>query len=312
MALLTDLDDGDIGALLADFGLGLRSARHIHGGMSNTSYRVDTDQGPFVLTVLDHADANGAAQLVDLLEVLCAHGVSTSVPRRTIDGSPSRLFGARPVLVKGWVEGVVPLPATPTCLQAAGAALAHVHAVPPPSSLEAAKRRLPADLGAATARFGDRRLADWLGSVAERCAPVLAAATPSGLCHGDLFPDNLVLGSAGASGAATLTVLDWECASVDLFVLDVGMAVVGLCRDRGSLVPGRLYDLLAGYGSVRPLEPAERDVLPAAVEHAAAVIAYRRYRQHHITHPDPSKATIHEEMYGFVESVRHHLPDPAT
>src|SRR5262249_35107760 len=157
-----------------------------------------------------------------------------------------------------------------------------------PAWLPARSRRLPAG---ASDRCGP--LAGWLRACLLEAEPLWRLDGPVGLTHGDYFADNLVVGDGGRLG-----VLGWGHAGRDLLVLDVGMAIVGLCRDGTELQPERVAPLLAGYGEARRLSAAERAALWPATVHAAAVIAYTRYLRRHVTFPD------YREMPAFVESCR--------
>lgn len=67
------------------------------------------------------------------------------------------------------------------------------------------------------------------------------------LCHGDLFPDDMIWGRDG------LVVLDWETASLDCAVLDIGVTAVACCRDGDHVDWTRVRTLGDGYTTTRPL-----------------------------------------------------------
>lgn len=62
--------------------------------------------------------------------------------------------------------------------------------------------------------------------------------------------------------------------------------------------------LVAAYQTRRPLAELERRMLYRAVLYASLVIAYHRYRRHHLTHPDPTKQHLYREIPVFVDSFR--------
>ncbi|MGR7002442.1 phosphotransferase family protein [Yinghuangia aomiensis] len=68
----------------------------------------------------------------------------------------------------------------------------------------------------------DREFRDWVSGTAVLPPPHTGADV---VCHGDLFMDNLVERPDGS-----LAVIDWETASIDDPVFDLGMAAVGLCQ----------------------------------------------------------------------------------
>jgi len=118
---------------------------------------------------------------------------------------------ARSLLVAGWLEGAALdglLARDPAAAATAGAALAALHALPPPSGLPVLDgARELASVRAAAAGV-DRLLASGsAGAVAGRLSPWLADATRPRTLHGDASADQVVLG-AGAPG---LIDLDEAC-----------------------------------------------------------------------------------------------------
>jgi homoserine kinase type II len=79
---------------------------------------------------------------------------------------------------------------------------------------------------------------------------------PSGLIHGDVFRDNVLWSATGEVSA----VLDFESASFGHFAYDL-MVTVLAWSFRDVLDDGVARAMVAGYESVRPLEPRERAAL---------------------------------------------------
>ncbi len=298
MATYTTLSPDEVAHLLGQYRLTARSAGPLAGGAANSSYLVHTDDATFVLTVLDNHDRESAQRLADLLEHLATHGIATTRPVRTGAGASLAWSRDRPVLLKEYIGGRSDTPLPAGGHRAAGETLARLHAVPPPAFLPGRGRRLPAGWGVRAATFADREFADWLRSQWDLARRVEDLGGPCGLVHGDYFADNLVVRDDGQ-----IAVLDWETATNDLLVLDLGMAIVGLCRENGRFLPDRAVDLLHGYVRHRPLGAEERGRLHDATRYASLCIAYHRYVRHHLTHPDVSKQHLYREMPRFVDSV---------
>src|SRR5690606_2008281 len=84
------------------------------------------------------------------------------------------------------------------------------------------------------------------------------AELPSGVIHADLFPDNVFFIGEKLSG-----LIDFYFACNDLYAYDLATCLNAWCFEKDfsfNLTKGTA--LLAGYQSVRPLEPAEREALP--------------------------------------------------
>ena len=118
---------------------------------------------------------------------------------------------------------------------------------------------------------------------------------PQGLLHGDLFPDNAMFDAATAQ---LVGVLDFEEASLGPLALDVGMTIVGCAYPSDNALDVALArEMLAAYQAVRPLSALERASLSAFVSFAAISIAFWRYRQFNIRHPEVGRPDHYRIMY---------------
>jgi homoserine kinase type II len=301
VANYTTLSGPDVASILVQYPIRANRTTPLPGGAANSSYLIQTDSLPYVLTVLDNHDHASAGQLAAMLAHLSEHRIPTSRLVRTSDHAELASFDERPVLVKEFVEGRCDGPLPDGAHGPAGELLARVHAVPVPQWLPTGGRRMPADWTRRVDQFADREFAAWLRDQWRLASTVDRLDGPYGLVHGDYFADNLVVRDGGQ-----LAVLDWETATHDLLVLDIGMAIVGLCRGpggSGEFLPARAVELLRGYDSVRPLSRDERGLLRDAVRYASLVTAYHRYLRHHLTHPDQAKWHLYREIPRFVHSL---------
>lgn len=109
---------------------------------------------------------------------------------------------------------------------------------------------------------GDAEVEPWMPLLRDELeASRRLPAAPGGLCHGDLFLDNVLW-----SGPAVAAVLDWEMSCVDAFAYDLGVVLNAWCYGRG-FDPALAGALLEGYRSRRALDPAT----------AAALYPFARY-----------------------------------
>ncbi|ONK11304.1 phosphotransferase [Streptomyces sp. MP131-18] len=303
MANYTTLDQIDVPVLAGRYGIEQPKLTGLTGGAANSSFRVSSPSGEFVLTVLDNHDAHSAQRLAVHTQALFRLGIPTTevVPAR--DGSLTVPLGDSTAILKRWVAGEVIEPLPVALLPEAGRALAQLHLLDPASSgleeVPIGTRRLsPAHLERIP-QFEDRAFADWLttGLRRVRAAESEARRQPR-IVHGDLFADNLVV-----SENSRLTILDWETVSLDDPLLDLGMAAVGLAQENNMLIPTRVRALVDGYCSVIPLTDQDAATLPVEIEHAALIIAFHRYFRHNIRFPDPDKRTAHRALIDFVNSI---------
>jgi homoserine kinase type II len=99
----------------------------------------------------------------------------------------------------------------------------------------------------------------------ETLARIWPKDLPRGVIHADLFPDNTLLMGDKLGG-----VIDFYFACTDFLAYDLAVALNAWCfepRGMFNLTKGKA--MIAGYESVRPLTPAERDALPTLARGAA-------------------------------------------
>ncbi|MFD5491791.1 phosphotransferase [Streptomyces sp. GDS52] len=304
MAHYTTADQIDLAVVADRYRLTGVSVVPLSGGAANSSFRLASDQGEYVLTSLDNHDEASASTLARHTRALHRLGVPTSEVVPAADGSLIAPIGDRLLMVKKWIEGTVQQPLPHTLLTEVGELLARIHILAPEAEgldgVPVGSRRLSSEHLAEIPAFDDREFARWLTSRLDRVRAAEAdnLRAPC-LIHGDLFDDNIIVRDDGG-----LSVLDWETVSLDDPLLDLGMAAVGLAQDEaGLLATDRLHTLLDGYEKRRPFTATDRALLPLEIEHAALIIAFHRYYRHNVRFPNPERATYHRAMVRFTESV---------
>lgn len=180
------------------------------------------------------------------------------VPRlvTTVGGEPSATVAGKPALLFAYAPGeeVARAAAGPERCRRVGEQLGRLHDLSAGFTLE---RPNP---------YGPARVAGWLEAMgdggadreAREVLPLLreelAAAgslpgAPRGLCHGDLFIDNVLW-----LGDRVGYLLDWEMCCTEAFAWDLAVAVDAWCYVEGY-DHLRAVALLEGYRSRRRLEP---------------------------------------------------------
>ncbi|MGW0537453.1 phosphotransferase [Streptomyces sp. NPDC003032] len=260
--------------LLDAYGLTLRRARPLSGGMENTHLKAQTASGTVVVTVLNKKTLEQAQEYARFLRRLELTGAPAPRLRTLRGGGWVTQFGSRPVIVCDFVDGRSPARLPARLVDEAGLLLGRVHRTAA-AGFDSALRphlRLGEDDAATLALLPDSAFGRWARSTWRSVGHVPEHDGPLVPVHGDLFPDNIVVRGRGRS----LVFLDWEDGSLDLPHLDVGMALLGLCCRR-VFSPRRARHLLAGYerGSGTALNG---DLVRDAALYAAVLVALRRHR----------------------------------
>lgn len=264
MSVYTTVGREELDAWLQPLQLGaLVDHAGIAAGMQNSNYFVTTASGRYVLTLFERIDPIALDFYLRLMDHLAGRGVPCPQPLADERGLRARTLAGKPAALLSCLPGRDVEVPTPAHGQAVGAMLARLHRaaadfpdpLPNPCGAtwrqtigEALRPMLPAEDGAL--------LADELSFQAEQDY----GALPAGVIHADLFRDNVLWDASGALSG----ILDFYFAGADALLFDLAVVANDWCFDAASL-----SGLLAGYQSVRPLEPAENAAWPAMRRAAA-------------------------------------------
>lgn len=276
MATFTHLQDQDIAAIGAGFGLGpVTRWAAIDAGTVNSNFDLETATGRFCVRINEGKSETLVRYEADLVEALARGGVPTPMPLRTPAGDPCILFQERWVSAFPWVSGGHREAGQVTASDAAavGRALGRLHA----TGLTVAERfAWPGiytfeHICARAAALRERRdpvLAPALAAVSDETAwlverAAVRAAVPRGIIHGDLFRDNVLF-----DGPTLTALIDFEQASTGSLCYDLAVSLNAWCYG-DDFDPALVRALVRGYREVRELDAAERAALPVEVRAAA-------------------------------------------
>ncbi len=272
MALHTVLTPGQLAEAARRFGL--PSPDRVQPeprGRTNTSYHLQVGADRWFLRL---AEGRSEAEVAFEAAVMgFLFDARFPVPRLVpaLDGRPYTEVAGRPAMLFAFVPGeaIDRAAAGPERCQRVGEQLGRLHEL---STGFSGQRENP---------FGPARVGGWLAAVeaspgldaeARAALPMLreelAAAdrlpgAPRGLCHGDLFIDNVLW-----VGDRISYVLDWEMACTAPFAYDLAVTIDAWCfTERHE--PARVRALLDGYRSKRRLEAETLEALPAWARWAA-------------------------------------------
>ncbi|MCA8898715.1 MAG: homoserine kinase [Hyphomonas sp.] len=279
MAVYTQVSDEALAAFLAEYDLGVPlSFKGIAEGVENSNYYLETSTGRFILTLFEkRVNAADLPYFIGLKQHLAEKGFPCPEPIHGRDGEALRRLEGRPAVIISFLEGLSPRKPNVTQCRELGAGMARMHA-----ALADFPMRRENDLGPAAwprlwkgreadAEALQRGLADQISEDLAAIAAVRPDALdlPRGTIHADLFPDNAFFLGDTFSG-----VIDFYFACTDALAYDLAVCLNAWSfedggRDALDFNFSKGAALIAGYESVRPLDPVEREALPILCRGAA-------------------------------------------
>jgi homoserine kinase type II len=280
----TRLDDGEVRALAAAFGLpAVTGWGEVAAGTINSNHWVEAGGQRWFLRVNQGKREEDVRFEAGLVTALAEAGVATPPPATTPAGEPLIEHRGRWVSLFPWVAGVhrAAGEVSEEDARAVGAALARLHRAGMPlarrfartgiyttAHIAARVEAIAADPRAA----GDQAVARAVEIAREEMAWLVArtderAAAPRGVIHGDLFRDNVLFDTGGA----LVALLDFEQASSGSLVYDVAVCINAWCYG-DAFDPVLVRALWRGYGGEHPPAPADERAL--AVELRAAAMRF--------------------------------------
>ena len=299
MALYARLDRSAVAGLAHRFGIGdLTAFSVMDGGLENTSYCVETSSERYVLTLWDQKPLKHATNLANLLRYLTDRGIRTSrvvvPPKEPI----VILHDEKPVMLKRYVDGDVTANLPSNILVQLGEEMARLHEIAAPCYLPRAFPYGRSHFSEVTNSHLDHPYLDWLSEKRSYLHKRIPQHLPLALIHGDVFFDNVIV-----QGDRLMAIIDFEEACLYYRGFDLGMALVGSCRDRKNISFEKAGHFLRGYQQETTLQPIERQTLKAFTAYAAVATSFWRFRQYHLRRPEPPLYDKHVEMQILADTI---------
>lgn len=299
MAPYARLDRAAVECLVRRFGIeDVTDFSVMDGGRENTNYCVETSSGKYVLTLCDQKSLEQATNLARLLVYLTDHSIRTSRVIVPPSGPMVILHDEKPVMLKRYVDGDITDILSGNLLAELGAEMARLHNNPAPSYLPESfpyGRRYFHEVMDSNL---DHAFVDWLSEKNSYLQKQIPQNLPMALIHGDVFFDNLIV-----QGDHVIAIIDFEEACRYYRSFDLGMVIVGACRNRQGISFQKARRFLRGYQTDMTLQLVERKCLKAFAVYAAVATAFWRFRQYHLLRPEPQLYDMHLEMQNLADTV---------
>ena len=295
MAVYTEVSAPEASALLLQLGLGeLISLQGCSGGIENTNYfvsaQLDAQSRDYVLTLFERLTFTQLPFYLRLMKHLAERGIPVPDPSANAQGELVFVLQGKPAALVTKLRGKSALAPGPAHCAAVGSTLARMHLAGADFALAQPNLRglawwnetvpvvLP-HLDASQAALIKSELAyqNHIGGSSTY------AALPGGPIHADLFRDNVLFeelaGKPHLSG-----FIDFYFAGVDRWVFDLAVCLNDWCvnPDSGAAQAELTHSFLSAYQAIRPLERAERELLPGMLRGAALRFWISRLWDYHL------------------------------
>jgi homoserine kinase type II len=262
MAVYTHIPAEDMADYVRAFDAGeLRSAKGIAEGVENSNYLVETDKGRFIFTVYEkRVDTNDLPFFIAMIDHLVARGCPVPAALKTRDGAGTITRQGKAMAMMQFMPGLSVTHPTPAQAEATGRALGQLH-----TALADFPLNRPNSLGPQ----GWYDLADRCGNDLDQIQPGLKARVaeevaflkahwPKDLAqsviHADLFPDNVLM-----AGDRVCAVIDFYFACTEIRAWDLAVTHSSWSFDTDNGYRADIGDaLIRGYDAGFGLSDAER------------------------------------------------------
>ncbi|MEM9682550.1 MAG: homoserine kinase [Pseudomonadota bacterium] len=266
MAVYTEVSDEDLQVFVAEYDIGeVLSCKGIAEGVENSNYLLHTGTGPYILTLYERRVApEDLPYFLGLMEHLADKGIPCPTPLHGRDGKSLRTLCGRPAAIITFLAGMWPRRIHPFHCAELGTALADFHLAGASfdqsrsNSLSVDAWRPLFESCADRADAVEQGLRTRLSDELDYLEANWPATLPTGICHADLFPDNVFFRNDKLSG-----IIDFYFACNDALAYDVSICLNAWCFERdGSFNVTKARLLLSSYRKRRPFSDEELDALP--------------------------------------------------
>ena len=289
MAVYTEVSDKDLESFVSNYDIGsVMSFKGIAEGVENTNYLMHTEKGQFILTLYEkRVSLEDLPYFLGLMTFLADAGVPCPTPLQAQNGDVLRELCGRPAAIVTFLNGMWPKKIEAMHCAEIGTALARLHtagtdfSMSRPNGLSIdAWRPLFNDSAAQADKIRpglEKILSDELDFLEKNWPKNL----PTGICHADLFPDNVFFLGPALSG-----LIDFYFACNDFLVYDLAICLNAWCFERdNSFNITKAKRMLASYRKERHISHAEIVSLPVIARGAALRFLLTRLYDW-LNHPD--------------------------
>jgi homoserine kinase type II len=308
MAVYTEVSDDEIERFVAAYDIGtVVACKGIAEGVENSNYLLQTDRGIYILTLYEKRVAKDDLPFfLGLMNHLAGKGILCPTPIAAKDGRSLRELARRPAALISFLRGMWPKRVQTTHCAQLGEALAQMHlagadfTIQRPNALSIDGWRQLFKGCQARADEVKEGLADEIRRELDELTAAWPRDLPSGVIHADLFPDNVFFLGDKLSG-----IIDFYFACNDFLSYDLGICLNAWCFERdGAFNATKARALVRGYRKIRPITPAEIEVLPILTRGSA--LRFLLTRLYDWLHHPPGAFVQPKDPLEYLKKLRFH------
>jgi len=300
MAYYTSLKKKEIEIITDNFDFKeINSFKNLEGGLENTNYLINSDEARYVLTVCEQKTFKKAKELAFLLEYLDKNKFKTSKIIKTKNNESVILFNEKIIMIKEYIEGKNEKDFSANILKLIGEQLGKLHKIEAPDYL-------PKQINYGKEQFvkikkyaNNSEFHIWLNSKLEYLRPYFSLNLPKSLIHSDVFHDNVIISNDNRS----VTIMDFEESAYYYRIYDIGMTIIGVCRERKTINLNKVKNLLIGYNNQIKLLDNEFDSLKAFTVYAGTSMTFWRHYNFNYTKPNPQLSNHYLELKDLTDYI---------
>lgn len=308
MAVYTQIPDSELKEYLARYDIGdLHSLKGIAEGVENSNYLLSTDAGMYILTLYEkRVNPDDLPFFLGLMDHLSANGVDCPQPVSLKSGENLSTLAGRPSAIISYLDGnSVRRPKPDHCRQL-GEALAKLHLagdgfeLQRPNALTVKDWRPLFQLSEAKAGTVATDLGELISAELSYLESNWPKDLPSGIIHADLFPDNVFFLKDQLSG-----IIDFYFACNDLLAYDIATCINAWCFEADfSFNVTKAKALINGYQNVRKLTDEEIENLPLLCRGSA--LRFLLTRLYDWLNVPPGALVVPKDPSEYISKLRFH------
>lgn len=298
MAHYTILTSKEITKFANAYSLGKIIKFYPMSGGSSTNYFIQNKTQKYILTICEYTTRQQTLALTKLLIYLHKHHFQTNQVILSKDHEYVLEHNGKPVYLKKFLDGEIVKRPTIQFVEQLGRRIAQLHEIPCPDNIQTTSPYGLSYLDEVTSSDIDHPYIEWLKTKLEYIEALIPDQLPTGLVHGDIFPDNII-----QKNGNLVAIIDFEDVSNYQLIFDLGMAITGLLTMDKIVDMSYPKALIKGYQEVKSLTPIEIKSLNLFCIYAAILTSIWRFRQSHIRFATYEKSTDHQQIVDIADKL---------